>query len=176
MTETPGQEKKTCGECARFKIPHSGCTYSSDIAKGIVSRNDEACSDFYPKQKGKANQPRKTFKDSGICLDGCYEAIYNNGKPAFLMKAKEGFNVYETLENDGKTIYPKEASQFPYKPFGYYRGEVASREDLFWKVRNEFDTFIDVEPIWKDVLAACVPVLSARKTLHNTIPVSLWGQ
>ncbi|MGD6934287.1 MAG: hypothetical protein ACQCN5_08785, partial [Candidatus Bathyarchaeia archaeon] len=48
-------------------------------------------------------------------------------------------------------------------------GAVPSREELFWKVRDEFDLFLDVESIWKDYLAACV-LLSYQQEKLRTVP------
>jgi len=157
-----------CGECARFKVPNSGCTYAKDIAQGILNRNDKACDDFFPKFKDKEKPRRKELKDSGVTPDGCYEAVAIKGKPHFLIKNSESFSLAESLEIDGQTYYPKQ--QTPYEAYGFFQGTVPDREQLFWQIRNEFQFFIDVEPsIWKDVLAAFV-LLSYQQQKTQTAP------
>jgi sarcosine oxidase delta subunit len=158
---------KTCGECARFKVPNGGCTWSGE---GTLRASDKACSDFYQSRFKKEKKEKKpTFKDSGFIIDGCFEAIYHNGKPAFLVKNSGDFIIRETVDVADDVYNPKTAKHVPYEPYGYFAGAVPSREELFWKVRSEFDVFIDVEPIWKDVLATCT-MLTYHQEKLQTVP------
>jgi len=165
------REGWTCGQCARFKVPDSGCpNYGSFLeyvdGRPLMDAKSAACSDFYPKQKTeKEKKTKKQLKDSGVA----FEAVYVDGKPRFLTKNSEDFNIVETVELDGETFYPKEAKNIPYEPYGVFQGQIPSREKLFWKVRSEFHTFIDVESIWKDVLAACV-LLTYHQDKFQTVP------
>ena len=157
---------KKCADCANWKVKDSPCTYQEDIRKGIIRINDPACDDFYPKGKEKP----KLHKSSGYSEQGPYEAIYHKGKPAFLAVSKGEFKVYEEVTAEGETFLPKEhPSEFPYETYGYYEGALPSREELFWKVREEFNLFLDVESIWKDYLAACV-LLSYQQEKIRTVP------
>jgi len=167
---------KTCGDCARFKVPDSGCTYALDIRQGIMIATDTACDDFYPKRK-KANgkQVKQRYKDSGLAEEGYFEAIYHNDKPAFLIKSSEGFIISETVECNGETFQPKDVKRIPYDSYGYYKGKVTQREDLFWKIREEFHSFIDVEPIWQNVLAACVMFTYQQEKLLTVPYIFVYG-
>jgi hypothetical protein len=157
---------KKCGDCAYWKVKDSPCTYQDDIRKGVIRINDPACDDFYPKDKEKP----KLHKTCGIAEQGCFEAIYHRGKPAFLVANKDSFRVCEEVTAEDETFLPKEyPNEYPYEPYGYYEGAVPSREELFWKVRDEFDLFLDVESIWKDYLAACV-LLSYQQEKLRTVP------
>jgi len=176
-------ENKTCGGCARYKVPDAGCNnyaYFNEYVDGrpLMDAKAVACSDFYPKSKAKSEKEQKTkkqLKDSGFTIDGCFEAIYHNGKPYFLMKNSEDFSVVESVELNGERFFPKEAKNMPYEPYGIFEGLISTREELFWKVRNEFQTFVDVESIWKDVLAACV-LLTYHQEKSQTVPyIFLYG-
>jgi hypothetical protein len=160
-----GKDKK-CADCANWKVKDSQCTYYDDIVHGIINKTDDACNDFYPKEKQKSKQ----HKTSGIAEQGYFEAIYHNGKPAFLALSKDTFKIYEEVTAGAECFLPKEhPSEFPYEPYGFYEGTVPSHEDLFWKVRDEFNLFLDVESIWKDYLAACV-LLSYQQEKLRTVP------
>lgn len=157
---------KKCGDCANWKVKDSPCSYQEDIRKGVILKTDSACGDFYPKGKEKP----KLHKASGFAEQGQYEAIYHNGKPVFLTIRDAQFRVVEEVTVEGDSFLPKEfPNEFPYEPYGYYEGAVLSREELFWKVREEFDFFLDVESIWKDYLAACV-LLSYQQEKLRTVP------
>ncbi len=58
------------------------------------------------------------------------------------------------------------------KPYGYYQGTIPDRENLFWKIWQEIDLFIDIEKIWKDVLASCV-LFSYQQEKLQTVPYLL---
>jgi len=162
--------KHKCGECARFKVPDSGCWNSYDIQQGILLPSDQACDRFYPRyEKQKEKKTKKQLRDAGLCDSGYFEVIYHNSKPYFLIKEENSFNIAESIEIDEQVFYPKEARHVPYEPYGYLDGAVPNREELFWKVNREFQTFVDVEAIWRDVLSACV-LLSYHQEKLQTVP------
>ena len=157
---------KKCGDCANWKVKASHCTYYDDIVKGVITKKDSACDDFYPKGKEKP----KLHKVSGVAEQGYYEAIYHKGKPAFLTLTKDEFRLCEEVTVENETFLPKEyPNEFPYEPYGYYEDVLPSREELFWNVRDEFDLFLDLESSWKDYLAACV-LLSYQQEKTRTVP------
>jgi hypothetical protein len=159
-------EGKKCGVCANWKIKDSPCTYYDDIINRTIGKTDPACSDFYPKGKDKL----KLHKSSGFAQQGCFEAIYHKGKPTFLTLNKECFKVCDEATTETETFLPKEyPNEFPYEPYGFFEGSIPNRESLFWKVRDEFDLFLDVESIWKEYLAACV-ILSYQQEKLRTVP------
>jgi len=158
---------RTCGECAHWKVSGSPCTYYDAIRRGVLLKTDRACADF---EQSKTKQKPKLHKVCGCADQGYYEAIYHKAKPAFLVLIKDIFNVYEFLTLEGESFLPKEyPNEFPYEPYGFYEGSLPNREELFWKVREEFDLFLDLEPIWKDYLAACV-LLSYQQEKTRTVP------
>ena len=157
---------KKCRDCANWKVKGSHCTYYDAIIRGVVLITDPACDDFYPKGKEKP----KLHKASGYAEEGFYEAIYAQGKPLFLALKDDTFRLYEEVTVEAEIFLPKEyPNEFPYEPYGVYEGTLPNREELFWKVREEFDLFLDVEPIWKDYLAACV-LLSYQQEKTRTVP------
>jgi len=159
---------RTCGECAHWKVAGSPCTYYDAIRRGVLLKTDRACDDFELSKKAK-NKP-KPHKVCGYSDQGYFEAIYHQGKPAFLVLRKDIFCVYEFLTMEDESFLPKEyPSEYPYEPYGYYEEAVPNREELFWKVREEFDLFLDLEPIWKDYLAACV-LLTYQQEKVRTVP------
>ena len=167
-------ETRTCGQCSRFKLLNGGCPHYDSFFEYVGGRplmdvRCAACSDFHPARKTADKKARKQLKDSGVTVDGPFEAICHNGKPAFLVKNSETFSIVESLEINGETIYPKDVKHIPYEPYGYYEGAVPNQEDLFWKVNQEFQTFIDVEPVWKDVLSTGV-LLSHHQEKLQTVP------
>jgi hypothetical protein len=159
---------KTCGDCANWKVRGSSCTYYDSIVRGILNKRDPACEDFEPNKKAK-NKP-KQHKICGLSDQGYFEAIYYESKPAFLVVQNNRFSVAEYLTIEDESFLPKEyPNEFPYEPYGYFEGELPSREELFWKIRDEFDLFLDLESSWKDYLAACV-LLSYQQEKVRTIP------
>jgi hypothetical protein len=157
---------KKCSDCTNWKDPNSPCTYYYEIMKGNIFKTDPACSDYYPKGKEKP----KLHKASGFAEQGHFEAIYHNAKPAFLTMNNDTFKICEEVTVEGESFLPKEyPNEFPYEPYGYFESAVPNREDLFWKVREEFDLFLDLEPIWKDYLAACT-LLSYQQEKTRTVP------
>jgi len=108
-------------------------------------------------------------KDSGICDDGYFESIYHNGKPGFLVKTKTGYVVKESVTFSGQTYVPKNKRQIPYEPYGYFTDPLPSLEIIFRAIRNIFDTFVDVDPIYKDVLSMCV-LLTYQQDKMSTVP------
>jgi energy-coupling factor transporter ATP-binding protein EcfA2 len=168
------------GDCARFKVPDAGCPNYESFTEYVDGRPlmdayCAACSDFHEVRKARDKKTKKQMKDSGITADGCFEAIYHNGKPCFLVENGESFKIVESLEIDGQVSYPKEQRSIPYESYGFYEATVPNREELFWKVRNEFQSFIDVESIWKEVLASFV-LLSYQQEKLQTVPyIFLYG-
>jgi hypothetical protein len=161
----------TCGECARFKVPDSGCWHSEDIRQGLMDKNDQACDRFFQKAGAKEKPKKKQRRNSGVTETGSFEAIYYDNKPAFLVKNSSDFTVVESLEINGETVFPKEQGKhYPYSAYGFFKAQVAGREELFWKVRDEFQNYVDVEPsIWKDILAAFT-LLSYQQEKLETCP------
>ena len=117
----------------------------------------------------KDKKQRKKLKDSGILSNGCFEAVYDSDKPYFLRLNGGSFSLVETIEFAEETISPKERQNIPYEPYGYCKQETPGREELARQVRNEFETWIDVEPIWKDVLTACT-LLTYQQEKLQTVP------
>jgi len=52
---------------------------------------------------------------------------------------------------------------------------VPNREQLFWKIRDEFEWFLDVEPIYKDFLAACVLLSYQQEKVRTTPYIYFYG-
>jgi len=170
MPDREDPEDKICGNCARFKVPNSGCTYTKDIREGIIRADDPACDDFYPARHSKGKREKMPeHKASGLSEEGPFEAIYHDEQPMFLVRTKEGFSIVESVTNQGCKVVPKEFGEFPYSPYGYYEHAIPNREDLFWQIRNDVDTFVDVDSIWKDYGAACV-LLSYQQEKLLTVP------
>jgi len=171
----PSSKQKVCGDCEKRLTPECPrCEYKNheeNIAACLPT--DSACDKF--KQKKRQRKRKPTYKDSGTSDEGPFEAIYHKGKPSFLIKTKEGFGISETVTYNGETFHPKDVKRVPYLPFGYYQGEVSNREDLFWKIRREFQRFIDVEPIWIDVLSACVLLSYQQEKLQTAPYIFVYG-
>jgi len=168
-------EQKVCGDCEKRltkECPRCEWTdHETNLAACLPT--DTTCEEFKQGKKRKKTKP--TLKDSGVSDQGPFEAIYHNDLPAFLVKTGDGFEVWNQLTNNGAIYEPKDVKRIPYQPYGFYKGKVSSREELFWKVRNEFHSFVDVEGIWKDVLSACV-LLSYQQEKLLTVPyVFLYG-
>lgn len=119
-----------------------------------------------PQKKGREKVVPK--KASGLADEGFFEAI-SNPTPQFLVQSENGFDVVEKVHIDGKPFKPKEPKHYPYKPYGYYEGEVPSKKSLYNDVRREFETFLDLESVWKDVLSVCV-LLSYQQEKLVTSP------
>lgn len=118
---------------------------------------------------------RKLLKDSGLSSFGYFEAIYYGGKPFFLIKGKDNFSLAESLKVNDETFYPKDIKRIPYEPYGYYEQQTPILQELFSKVKMEFQTFVDVEPVWIDVLSAWV-LLSYHQEKLQTVPyIYLYG-
>lgn len=161
----------TCAKCARFRVPDSGCPWYADIKEGTIRSSDAACESFYPAARSKAKKKTvpPAHKASGFAEEGFYEAIYHGGKPAFLVKASDGFKILETVNNEGKETVPKDITEIPYEPYGFSGENVPSLEELFRRIRVEFNRFLDVEEVWKDFLASCV-LLSYQQEKTTTVP------
>lgn len=157
---------KKCRDCANWKVKGSHCTYYDAIMRGVVLITDDACEDFYPKVKEKP----KRHKACGYAEQGFYEAIYASGKPSFIAVKESSFRLYEEVTVEAEVFLPKEfPDEFPYEPYGFCESSLPSHEELFQRVRAEFDLFLDLEPVWKDYLAACV-LLSYQQEKLRTVP------
>jgi hypothetical protein len=152
----------TCGECRFFET--EACN-----RRGIVKRDSEACDEFYRKREKKTRKPKPIRKASGISDEGPFEAVFHNDKPMFLVKTWNGFELKESVLNNGREVLPKQLNEIPYEPYGFEQGKIGTREDLFWRVRDEFNFFLDVEGVYKDFLAACV-LLSYQQEKLRTVP------
>ena len=168
-------KEKVCGNCEKRlteECPHYEYKdYELNVA--ACPETAEACEKFKERKKDKKTKP--VYKDSGVADQGYFEAIHNEGLPAFLVKAKEGFGIFETVTYNGKTFQPKDEGRIPYEPYGYFPGEVPNREDLFWKIRREFQRFVDVESIWVDVLSACTLLTHQQEKLQTVPYIYLYG-
>jgi len=154
--------KDTCGQCRFFRT--EACTLKDQDRK----KKDSKCVDFVRKKKGE-KKTKPIYTDSGCSDIGYFEAIYHEDKPFFLVLKNKDFVIADDVFRNDKRISPKEVNRIPYEPYGYFQGTVPNREDLFWKVRREFQIFIDVEPIWLEVLSACV-LLSYQQEKLLTVP------
>lgn len=165
---------KTCGQCVLWN--NDKCNWIESIRAGTLKKNDAACGEFIP-GKTKEKQKKKILKDSGVTASGgCFEAVYDREeRPRFLLKNSEDFSIVESVDINEETVFPKEARNIPYEPYGVYEGSVPNREDLFWKVRAEFDMWIDVESIWKDALGALVMLTYQQEKLQTVPYVFLYG-
>jgi hypothetical protein len=162
----------TCGDCDYWEnLKNSPCTYQDSIRQGVIKKTDPACEDFCPKEKSKGKEKPKLHKASGISEQGYYEAIYYKGKPVFLTVNSAGeFKIYNEVTVESDSFLPKEwPTEIPYKPYGYYEGELSLDEKLYVKVRAEFDLFLDLDLNWKDFLAACV-LMSYQQEKLRTVP------
>jgi hypothetical protein len=171
------EARRTCGDCARFKVPDAGCDMANHIQEGTILASDLACDNFFPakKTKEKKQKKKKLLKDSGCTGSGCFEAIYHDEEPAFIVLSSGDFSVSKSIEIGEEPFSPKEVKHIPYEPYGYFEDQVASTEDLFCRVRNEFKTFVDVDSIWKSVLGACVLLSYQQEKLHTVPYIFLFG-
>jgi hypothetical protein len=127
---------------------------------------------FTQKDKEKAQEKlkQKQHKTCGYSEQGYYEAIYHEGKPAFLTINKTLFHIYDEVTTDVDSFLPKEyPNEFPYEPYGYFEKQLPTDEVLYGWIRAEFDLFLDLESCWKDYLAACV-LLSYQQEKMRTVP------
>jgi hypothetical protein len=152
--------KDTCEECQFFG--KNACSYN------VTDPNRAKCDEFYRRRDSKKERPPE-HKACGVAEEGLFEAIYHDSKPAFLVKTHDGFKVFDSVTNQGHKVVPLEQGEFPYTPYGYYEHTIPNRDDLYWRTRNEVDTFVDVDPIWKDYGAACV-LLSYQQEKLLTVP------
>jgi len=166
---TARKKAKTCGDCAKYlTYDCPRCEYKDMKMNRVACEStDMACEEFQKKKREKKTKP--IYKDSGYADEGYFEAIYHNDKPCFLVLKNNTFSLLETVSHDDKTFSPKEVNRIPYEPYGFFQGSIPNREALFWNVRREFQTFIDVESIWLEVLSACF-FLSYQQEKLLTIP------
>jgi len=163
------KKEKTCGDCAKYlTYDCPRCEYK-DYEQNIAAclPTDTACSEF--RKKKREGRTKRAHKASGFANEGYFEAIYHENKPAFLVSTPSGLQIMETVTNASKTFYPLETREFPYIPYGFTPKQIGTQEDLFWKVRNEFNLFVDVKGIWKDYFASCT-LMSYQQEKTHTIP------
>jgi hypothetical protein len=170
-----GSGNKRCGTCARRKVPDSGCPWPDDVAKGTITESDAVCGAYFPRGKTSAKKEKKLFKDSGLTVSGCFEAVYVGDRPCFLVKNGESFSTVESVNVNDEAFFPKEAKHVPYEPYGVYEGPLPTSQELFRRVREEVDLWIDVEPTWKDVLAGCILLSYHQEKLQTTPYILLYG-
>jgi len=168
-----GTEK--CGACRFYKTDE--CperTHFSEYVDGrpLMDAACAACSDFQPNPK-KRKKP--VLKDSGLSPSGYFEAIYYRGEPRFLVENGGNFSIVDSLSVNGEEFTPKDVRHIPYEPYGWFEGQVPNREDLFWMVRREIDSFIDVESIWKDTLTAAVLLTYQQEKLQTVPYIFVYG-
>ncbi|MCJ7430371.1 hypothetical protein MUO83_04045 [Candidatus Bathyarchaeota archaeon] len=135
----------------------------------------ENCIETKRTQPKTSNKTRKKLKDSGILTEGCYETIYDNGKPLFLKLNGGTFSLVETIEVNEETFSPKERQNIPYEAYGCIEDPIPSLGELARLIRSEFETWVDVEPIWKDVLTACVLLTYQQEKLQTVPYLFLYG-
>jgi hypothetical protein len=155
-----------CPEAARGALKGQKFRRTLDLAveKGYLR------SDQLPSLKTEEKSEKKTkAKDSGVSSDGVFEAVYVDGNPVFIVTQNGKFSVVDSVTVGDSTFHPKTAEQVPYTPYGVYSGDAPDREDLFWKTREKIDLYIDIESIWKDVLAAAV-LLSYQQEKCVSVP------
>ncbi|MEM3459095.1 MAG: primase C-terminal domain-containing protein [Candidatus Bathyarchaeia archaeon] len=159
----PETELSACFKSAVEKRYVYGC--SDNILASLCDMENCSLAKTEVKEQESA---KKQLKDSGVLPDGCFEAIYHNGKPCFLILNSRKFFIAEKVEVEGKCFLPKEARNVPYEPYGFYEGEV-DVHSLFEDVKLWIQKLIDVEPIYRDILAVCVLMSYQQEKLH-TVP------
>jgi hypothetical protein len=81
---------------------------------------------------------------SGIAIEGRFEAIYHEGKPAFLVWNGSGFKILNEVHEGDVVIKPPTKDGCPYPPYRFYSGEVEV-EQLSRLIYAEYEAFIDAE-------------------------------
>jgi len=157
-------KKKKCKDCGFLHT--SKCSFIVDFQKGLMKPTDDACGDFFEGKKEKKKFVPK--KDTGLCDRGYFEAVFN-ASPSFLVKTENGFDLLDSVTVDGEEVQPKTPKMYPYKAYGVYKDAAPSQSELWGMIRAEFERFLDVEPIWKDVSATCV-LLSYQQEKLVTVP------
>jgi hypothetical protein len=165
---------ETCQNCKNYfdKEKCERAEYKNNRRNREVyeAYNYKICDHFKAKKKGKSERkPKPIYRDSGFADQGYFEAIYHNEKPCFLVSNDKHFSIHETVKLDDKTFTPKDTKRSPYEPYGYFEGKIPNRENLYWKVRNEIQTFIDLEPIWYEVISSSV-LLTYQQEKFQTVP------
>jgi hypothetical protein len=172
----PRPKPVQCGTCQLNTDYGDACPHLGEQTDGLK------CENFKPHKEVKApggkeaeKKTRKKLKDSGILPEGCYEAVYDDCKPCFLKLNGGDFSLVETVEANDETYCPKERQNIPYEPYGFSEEQTPSQKELAEQIRNEFETWIDVEPIWKDVLTACVLLTYQQEKLQTVPYLFLYG-
>jgi hypothetical protein len=169
-----GSKEKVCGDCEKRLTPecprYEYKDYETNLAACLPT--DAACPKF---KKKKERRTKPSHKASGLAVEGYFEAIYHNNLPAFLVAAPSGLQIMESVTNFGKTIQPLEHGEFPYIPYNFTPMQLGTAEDLFWRVRNEFHFFVDVEGVWKDYFASCTLMSYQQEKLHTIPYIWIYG-
>jgi len=167
--------EKVCGDCEKRLTKECPRCEWADHETNLVAclPTDKACSEF--KKKKRERRAKPSHKASGLATEGYFESIYHNNLPVFLVQTPSGLLLMEAVTNFGKTIHPIEHGEFPYIPYNFTPNHIGTAEDLFWKVRNEFHFFIDVESIWKDYFASCVLLSYQQEKLHTIPYIWIYG-
>jgi len=159
----------TCGDCKRY-LKQGECPraeYKSREQNRIACLpGDESCELFEAKKKEKKTRP--VFKLGGLAEQGYFESIYHDGTPTFLVYKDKVYSLLNEIMIRDKVYSPKETSRI-YTNYGFSEGPVPSREELYWRIREEFQRFLDIEAIWLDILPACV-LLSYQQEKLTTVP------
>lgn len=116
----------------------------------------------------------KETKASGVLPNGCFEAIYHEGKPRFLVLRDGRFTIAETVECNGKTYEPKGIRDYPYEPYDLYEGEVDAGS-LFREVKGFIQKLVDVEEEYQNILAACVLLSYQQEQLQSVPYLFIYG-
>ena len=135
----------------------------------------ENCIETKRTQPKTSKKTKKVMKDSGQVTNGCFEAIYHNEQPFFLKLNGGTFSLVETIEVNEETFSPKERQNIPYEAYGCIEDPIPSLGELARLIRSEFETWVDVEPIWKDVLTACVLLTYQQEKLQTVPYLFLYG-
>ena len=162
------EEKTKCPNCFAIipdnasKCPKCGASVSNDR--------------IHEEPKAKLQKMKKITKAAGACKEGFFESIIDDdGIPRFLFKGVNGFEVVDEISINGNLYAPKGLNQIPYKPYGFCKEELPDVVSLFQLVRDEFDSFVDFEEIWKDVCAACVLLTYQQEKLTTTPYLYVYG-
>lgn len=124
-----------------------------------------------------SNETRRRMRKvtGGDGDEGPFEAIYQHNKPRFLVKTKSGFEIFETAHIQRREVAPKGLRQIPYRPYGYYEGDIPSPQKLFDLISQPFDLFLDLEKNYRELLSACVMLSYQQEKLRNVPYLFFYG-
>lgn len=92
--------EKVCGDCAYWYTEK--CPFLDDVKKGLLKRTDEACGEYYPKQKEKT--PSKTKGSQAdtlvqLCLSKNPELFYDQHQMPYARIEQEGVKQNITIKS-----------------------------------------------------------------------------